>query len=283
MNTRHAVVLAIALVLSSCTTTKPTWAPLFNGEDLSGWTAKVNHHEPGVNYANTFRMEDGIIKVRYDGYGDDYNDQFAHLYYDTPYSHYRLRLEYRFVGEMEPTAPEYVIRNSGIMIHSQDPRNMRKDQNWPISVEMQFLGGLDDGKPRPTGNMCSPGTHIVYEGELDTRHCINSSSDTYFGDQWVRAEILVLGDSLVSHLIEGEVVLEYSKPQMGGTGVVENFDPAEWQDGKLLTSGFIALQSEGQPIDFRNVEFLNLTGCMDPKAKNFGAHYVNRDDDTCVY
>ena len=241
----------------------------------------MNHHDAGVNFANTFRAEDGILKVRYDGYGD-YNDQFAHLYYDTPYSHYRLRLEYRFVGEMEPTAPEYVIRNSGIMIHSQDPRNMLKDQNWPISVEMQFLGGLDDGQPRPTGNMCSPGTHIVYENKLDTRHCINSTSDTYFGDRWVKAEIVVLGDSLVSHIIEGEVVLEYAQPQIGG-GVVENYDPAEWEEGKLLDSGFIALQSEGQPIDFRNIELINLSGCMDPEAKNYELYFVNERVGDCLY
>ena len=134
---------------------------------------------------------------------------------------------------------------------------MPKEQDWPISIEFQLLGGLGDGKPRTTGNMCSPGTHIVYQGKLDTRHCINSTSKTYDGDQWVKAELIVLGDSLITHIINGDTVLQYSKPQIGG-GVVNRYDPAIKQDGKILSQGFIALQSEGQPIDFRKVEIMNL-------------------------
>ena len=262
-------------------TTTENWIPLFNGENLDGWTVKIHHHEPGVNFGNTFRVEDGILRVKYDEYGD-FNEQFGHLYYDVPYSHYRLVLDYRFVGEMEPTAPEYVIRNSGIMIHSQDPRDMLVEQNWPISVEMQFLGGLVEGESRTTGNMCSPGTHIVYEGELDTTHCINSTSETYFGDQWVQAEIEVYGDSLVIHKIEGEEVLRYTQPQMGGN-VASGYDPAEFEEGRLLREGFIALQSEGQPIDFRNIELLNLSGCMDPEATNYKSYFVDSRPEECAY
>jgi Domain of Unknown Function (DUF1080) len=203
------------------------------------------------------RVEDGMIKVRYDQY-DDFNDQFAHLYYKNPFSSYHLRLEYRFVGELHKGAPSYTLRNSGVMFHSQDPRTMPKEQDWPISIEMQFLGGLGDGKPRPTGNMCSPGTEIVMNGKIVASHCINSSSKTYDGEQWVKAELFVLGDSLVTHIINGDTVLQYSKPQIGG-GVVNRFDPAIKQDGKLLSSGFIALQSEGHPVDFRNIELMDLS------------------------
>jgi hypothetical protein len=135
---------------------------------------------------------------------------------------------------------------------------MPKEQDWPISVEMQLLGGLGDGKPRPTGNMCSPGTNVVYKGKLDETHCINSTSKTYDGDQWVRGELIVYGDSLVQHIINGDTVLQYAKPQIGG-GVVNRYDPAIKQDGKLLSSGFIALQSEGQPVDFKNVQLLDLS------------------------
>jgi hypothetical protein len=236
---------------------KEEWISLFNGKDIDDWIVKIHHHEVGVNYGNTFRVEDGILQVRYDAYGDDFNDQFGHLYYKQPYSHYHLVVEYRFVGELYPGAPDYTLRNSGVMFHSQDPRTMPKEQNWPISVEMQFLGGLGDGNPRPTGNMCSPGTDVVYEGQVDPRHCIPSTSETYDGDQWVRAEAIVLGDSLITHIINGDTVLQYSQPQIGG-GVVERYDPALKQDGKLLSKGYIALQSEGQPIDFRKVELLDL-------------------------
>ncbi len=258
------------------------WKDMFNGKDLRGWTTKIHHYEVGDNYGDTFRVEDGIIKVRYDKYEGNFNDRFAHLYYDVPYSYYHLAVEYRFVGDLHPGAPDYTDKNSGVMFHSQDPRTMLKEQNWPISVEMQFLAGLETGKSRPTGNMCSPGTDVVFEDKVDPRHCINSNSETYFGDQWVRAEVIVLGDSLVTHIINGKTVLEYTKPTIGG-GIVDGFDPNIKKDGTPLKEGFIALQSEGQPIDFRNVRIKNLKGCMDPKASNYKPYYVSSDAESCVY
>lgn len=238
------------------------WVSLFNGRDLDDWTIKINHFDVGVDYGNTFRVEDGIIKVDYERY-DGFNDRFAHLYYNQSFSYYHLVVEYRFVGERHPEAPDYTERNSGVMYHSQDPRSMLKDQNWPISVEMQFIGGLSDGRPRPTGNMCSPGTHIVINGVIAPQHCVNSSSETYDGDQWVRAELIVLGDSLITHIINGETVLQYTKPQMGG-GVVAGYDPDIFVEGKPLTEGYIALQSEGQPVQFRKVELMDLSAIYRP-------------------
>lgn len=262
------LMLAVALVVCSCEESRPSqerpkaqsisqesgsWIPLFNGNDLDDWIAKIHHYESGDNFGNTFRVEDGIIKVRYDQYGETFNDRFGHLYYKTPFSHYHLVVEYRFTGELYPGAPEYTLLNSGVMFHSQDPRTMPKEQNWPISVELQFLAGLGDGQPRATGNMCSPGTHVEHNGVLVEDHIIESSAKTYDKDAWVRAELIVLGDSLVTHIIEGDTVLQYSKPQIGG-GVVERYDPDVKVDGTPLKEGYIALQSEGQPIDFRKVE-----------------------------
>lgn len=237
---------------------------LFNGKNINDWIVKIQHHEVNVNIGNTFRVEDGMIKVRYDQYAT-FNGQFGHLYYKTPYSWFHLVVEYRFVGEHYKDAPSYTLRNSGVMFHSQDPRTMPREQDWPISIEMQFLGGLSDGKPRPTGNMCSPGTEVVFNGKIAEEHCINSTSKTYDGDQWVTAELIVYGDSLVKHIINGDTVLQYSKPQIGG-GVVNRYDPAIKIDGKLLRSGFIALQSEGHPIDFRKVAIKDLS-YLKPKAK----------------
>lgn len=258
---------------------KQEWVSLFNGKDIKDWIVKINHHEVGEDPANTFRVEDGVIKVRYDKY-DTFNQQYGHLYYKQPFSYYHLKFEYRITGEWRKDAPSYTIRNSGVMIHSQDPRTMLKEQDWPISVEFQLLSGLDDGKPRPTGNMCSPGTDVVYKGRIDPRHCIESTSKTYPIDQWVKGEIIVLGDSLVTHIINGDTVLQYSKPQIGG-GVVNNFNPKIKQDGKLLSEGFIALQSEGQPVDFRKVEILDLEGCMDPKSKNYRSYYIKSNPANC--
>jgi hypothetical protein len=252
---RSALAMISICLAGSCATMQPPsndWVELFNGKDLDDWIVKVHHHEVGVNFGNTFRVEDGMIKVRYDQY-DHFNDQFAHLYYKIPFSHFHLSLDYHFTGELQKGAPVYTLLNSGVMYHSQDPRSMLKEQNWPISVEMQFLAGLADGKPRPTGNMCSPGTEIVYHGEVYAGHCLNSTSKTYDRNAWVHAELIVLGDSLVTHIIEGDTVLQYSKPSVGG-GVVDGYDSAQWKPGKRLTSGYIALQSEGQPIEFKNIK-----------------------------
>ena len=242
---------------------KEEWIDLFNGKDIKDWTAKINHHETGENFGNTFRVEDGMVKVRYDQYGA-FNEQFGHLYYKTPFSCYKLIVEYRFTGDFVKDGPGYAILNSGVMFHSQDPYTMPKDQNWPISIEFQFNAGLGDGKPRPTGSMCSPGTKVVYQGKLDERHCIVSSSRTFEKNEWVKAELVVYADSLVSHIINGDTVLQYSKPQIGGN-VVNNYDPKIKIDGKLLSEGFIALQSEGQPIDFRKVQLMKLNNCPQKK------------------
>lgn len=260
---RNLIGLTCILILTNCSITKTSktqhkdWVSLFNGKDIKSWNVKIHHHEYNENFGNTFRVEDGIIKVRYDQYGD-FDDQFGHLYYKTPFSYYHLKFEYRFVGELQKGAPDYTLRNSGIMFHSQDPKTMPKEQDWPISIEMQLLGGLGDGKPRPTGNMCSPGTNVVYQGKIAASHCIDSRSKTYDGDQWVKGELIVLGDSLITHIINSDTVLQYSKPQIGG-GVANRYDPKIKIDGKMLKSGFIALQSEGQPVDFRKIEIQDLT------------------------
>jgi hypothetical protein len=249
-------ILPVLLILSCTTPKKENWVSLFNGKDIDDWTVKIYHHEVGENYGNTFRVEDGLIKIRYDQY-DQFQNRFGHLFYNTPYSHYKLKFDYRFTGIWRKDAPVYTELNSGVMYHSQDPKTILKEQDWPISVEFQLLAGLADSLSRPTGNMCSPGTDVVFEGKIDSRHCINSSSKTYYGDQWVHAELIVMGDSMITHIINGDTVLKYSQPQIGG-GVATGYDPNIKVDGKLLKRGFIALQSEGQEIDFKNIKLLNL-------------------------
>ena len=256
---KKLLIAVLLILISFAFYPAPTekWIPLFNGKNLRGWTAKIYHHETGDNYGNTFRAEEGMIKVRYDQY-DQFNNRYGHLFYNKPYSYFKLRFDYRFTGIWRKDAPSYTEINSGVMYHSQSPASILKEQDWPISVEFQLLGGLSDGKARPTGNMCSPGTDVVFNGRIDPRHCISSSSKTYYGDQWVHAELIVLGDSLVTHIINGDTVLRYSKPQIGG-GVANGYDPTIKIDGKLLKQGYIGLQSEGQEIDFKNIELLDLS------------------------
>jgi hypothetical protein len=274
---------AIALLCTSfaCGAADEEWIQLFNGRDLTGWTPKLTHHALGDNYGNTFRVEDGLLKVRYDRYPDGFKTTFGHLFYEKPYSFYRLRIEYRFVGKQAAQGPgAWANRNSGIMIHSQPPQTMTKEQDFPISIEAQLLGGLSDGKARPTANMCSPGTEVVYQGSIYPQHCLDSASKTYDGDQWVQMELVVLGAAQITHFVNGAKVLEYSLPQIGG-GVVANFDPQAKRDGELLNGGYIVLQSESGPLDVRKIELLDLTGCIDPKNANYRKYFVRSDPTRC--
>jgi hypothetical protein len=256
------------------------WIQLFDGKSLDGWTPKITGYEVGENFGNTFRVRDGRLVVAYDAY-DTFNERFGHLFYKDHFSYYRIAVEYRFVGEQVKGGPGWAIRNSGVMVHGQPVKTMRKDQDFPISIEAQLLGG--DGKTeRTTANLCTPGTHVVMGGKLFTTHCVNSTSKTYHGEQWVRVEIEVLGSERITHFVEGQQVLQYEGPQIGG-GNVDNYDPAVKKDGMLLTEGSISLQSESHPIEFRKVELLNLKGCKDPKARNYKTYFVADDRNACAY
>jgi hypothetical protein len=255
------------------------WIQLFNGEDLDGWTIKFAKHDLGENVGNTFRVENGLLKVRYDQW-TAFAGEFGHIFYRDPFSYYLLAAEYRFVEEQVRGGPDWAVRNNGLMLHSPDPRTMLKDQDFPIALEVQLLGGRGDGRPRTTANLCTPGSHVVLDGKLHTAHCTNSTSMTFDGDQWVRVEVLVHGDELVRHMVNGQTVLEYSKPQIGG-GAVSPVDPAVKVDGTPMTGGYISLQAETAPIDFRKVELLNLEGCTDPGASNFKAYVVKSNPAMC--
>ncbi|TDN95093.1 uncharacterized protein DUF1080 [Salegentibacter sp. 24] len=259
------LLLSLSLSLSSCKLIKEKkedsnepreWISLFNGKNLENWTVKVHGHETGDNYAKTFRVVDSVIQVNYDDY-TEFNERYAHLFYKEPFSSYHLKFKYRFTPQWMEDAPSYTYRNSGVMFHSQPPETILKDQDWPISVEFQMLAQKDENEARPTGNMCSPGTEVYYQSEMDPRHCINSSSKTYNWNQWVNAELIVYSDSLVIHKINGKKVLEYTKPQIGG-GVANGYDPKIKIDGKPLTSGYIGLQAEGQGVEFSDIMIKNL-------------------------
>ncbi len=232
------------------------WVQLFNGKDLDDWIVKIKGYPLDTNIHNTFRVEDSVIKVSYDGY-ETFNNSFGHLFYKKPFTNYRLKLQYRFVGEQAPGGEGWAMKNSGVMLHSQAPESMELDQAFPICLEAQFLGGLEKGFERPSGNLCTPGTHVVMKDSLVTDHCINSISGTVYNEDWVDVELLVLNDSLISHMINGKEVIRYSKAVYGGEFLTET---EEWQSkvGKPLSSGYIALQSESHPVEFRNIALLEL-------------------------
>ena len=289
--------VSLILLINSCKEERPNqeiWQPLFNGKDLSDWEIKFANHEINFNLNNTFRVQDSMIRISYDDY-NTFHDSYAHIYYNKPFSYYKLRFDYRFLGDQVSGGETWNIRNSGIMLHSQSARSNDFGQFFPVSIEIQLLGGL--GKEmRTTGNLCTPGTAVKIDGKINYRHCIKSTSATYHGDQWVRGEVIVLGGESITHLIENDTVLKYQLPQIGGGFTNPRMGDQDWfsrgvkskdywiaKEGEVLIDGYIALQAESHPIDFKNIEILNLCGCMDPKAKNYKAYFVKADDRLCIY
>lgn len=243
-----------ALILASCSVNedrKEEWQSIFNGENLDDWTIKITGFPAGDNYNNTFRVEDGVMKVSYENY-ESFNGEFGHIFFKEKLSKYRLRLKYRFTGEQVPEGPGWAYRNSGIMLHCQSPESMLTDQDFPVSIEAQFLGG-DGENERTTLNLCTPGTNVIMNGELITQHCTNSNSKTYHGDVWVSAEVVVYADSLIHHIVEGDTVITYHKPQIDGNDLPDGFP---LPNGTLLNSGYISLQAESHPVEFKDIEIL---------------------------
>ncbi len=254
------VVLVVLMAIASTAGAQSSagdsgWIDLFNGKDLSSWTPKITGYALGENFGNTFRVENGVLKVGYDQY-DTFDGRFGHLFYQGTFSDYVLRVEYRFVGQQVPGGPSWAVRNSGIMIHGESPQTMERDQKFPVSIEVQLLGGTGSGE-RPTANLCTPGTDVEMKGQLLKRHCTNSSSKTYHGDQWVTVEVEVRGNDRIRHVVEGQTVLEYSRPQLDESD--EHAAQLAKQLGtKMLSGGTISLQSESHPVEFRKVQLRKL-------------------------
>ncbi len=294
------VILCSLLFIVACqannnSSDKEEWISLFNGTDLSGWDIKIAGYELNNNFNETFVVQDSMIRIRYNNY-DEFNDAYGHMYYKVPFSYYKLRFDYRFVGEQLEGGASWNVRNSGVMLHSQSASSNELGQGFPVSVELQLLGGLNDGE-RTTANVCTPGTAVELGDTVNYNHCINSSSLTYHGDQWEHVEALVMGGEYMSFIVEGDTVLSFQRPQVGGGfisaqnkgrdwdafGIIRNKDQWISKSGSILTEGYIALQAESHPVDFKNIELLNLSGCMDHKAKNYKAYYVENDPEKCEY
>lgn len=234
------------------------WQSLFDGRTLKGWTPKINHRALGENYKKTFVADRGVLRVSYDKY-DRFFDEFAHITYKTPFSHYRLRMDYRFVGTDVPGYFEWTKGNSGVMIHGQDPRTMELDQPFPLSVEVQLLNS-DATMQRAPGNICTPGTKVQKDGAPYTPHCMPTTARPYSGENWVHLEIEVHGNDSVQVFVDGVKVSEFQKPELD----LNELRAAKlWYDNgqksPMLESGYISLQGEGHPIEFRNIQIKQLT------------------------
>jgi len=250
--------LIIGLLIISCNNDQKEWVSLFDGQTLDGWEVKIAGYELNNNYKNTFSVKDGNIRVSYDDY-ESFDEKFGHIFYtNKKFKNYHLKIDYRFYGEhvssfkSEDEAWNY--KNSGVMLHSEHPNQMLLDQEFPVSIEGQFLGG-SGANERPTLNMCSPGTEVNIDGTLALNHCINSISKTIHTNDWVSVEFVVFSDSIVHHIIDKDTVITYTNIRYGGSYLSDNYIN---KIGEPLSEGYISLQSEGHPIEFKNIRIKEL-------------------------
>jgi len=247
------IIATSALLSFDAAPSKSSWKPIFNGKDLNGWKIKIAGFPVGENFGNTFRVENAILSIRYDQYGENFNNRFGALYFDRKLKNFRLKLEYRFVGETAPGAPVWGFRDSGIQYLGQDPATVELNQQFPVCVEFNLHGG--NGKEeRPTGELCTPGTTIEIKGKKNENFCtVPEVKRTFHGDQWVTAEIQIT-DGKVTHFANGEEIMHggnarYDAKHEFGKKFIQ-------QNAGILTEGFVSLQSNSHPIDFRKIEIL---------------------------
>ncbi len=259
-------VLAALMMMTACNSKPKTeqvteksgenWIQLFNGKDLSDWQVKFKGDELGVNYNNTFRVEDGLLRVSYENW-DEWNGKFGHLFYKDEFSHYKLHVVYRFIGQQAKGGPAWAFRNNGLMIHGQSAESMELDQDFPTSIEVQLLGGITGKGERSTMNLCTPGTNVVMDGQLIEQHCINSKSETQRDDKWVDVEVEVHGGEIIRHFVDGKEVMYYEQPQLDPRDeYAMKFIPAD--GNKIITKGTISIQAESHSTDFKTIELLVL-------------------------
>jgi hypothetical protein len=260
---RAALSLGLLAALAACSH-KPqvlvpapagNWISLFNGRNLDGWAVKIAGQDFNDNYRDTFRVEDGLLKVSYRQY-DKFGGRFGSLFYQKKFSHYWIRAEYRFVGSLAPGAPRWAFKNSGLQLHSQAPETMRKEQEWPVSVEFDIVGGRMVGS-RPTGDVCRNGTNVSVNGVPLQDQCSKVGEVTIRDDAWTTALAEVDGGRRVRQIVNGALVVEYADLKLDET----NADARRLESlgaDNALTSGYISIQSNGHPIEFRRIEVLPL-------------------------
>jgi hypothetical protein len=226
------------------------WIKIFNGVDLTGWKAKITHYAYGDNYANSFRVEDGKIRVVYSDYQPyTWQGRFGLLYWDKPLKKYQVRLEYHFYGQQIPDPPGWGLRNSGLMIFGEDPAGVGKDVDFPRILELQLLAHDNSGNTS-NGNLCPlGGASAIIGGDRKSGGCVGSTSKPFVqnplfqNDDWIKvlADVDPAGDTKLYFEGDnsGNPVLVFSQPQANGAA---------------LDGGYLAIQSESFPVEFRNIE-----------------------------
>ena len=202
------------------------WTPLFNGKDTTGWTFTLRPSKDKVSDKpdpkDTWSVKDGVLLCT--------GKPNGYIATEKEYENYQLRLKWRYLKEAK-------AGNSGVLLHVTGP-----DVVWPNCVEAQLASGkagdiwlnADSAKKLPTLKFDS---ELKDSANKEGRHFFRKKTDRPVEKdtgEWNQYEIDCKG---------GEIILTIN-------GVVVN----EGKEGSLK-KGRIALQSEGTPIEFKEIDW----------------------------
>lgn len=138
MNTRKKIYQAILLMLlinTACDKTKTEntgeWIDLFNGKDLTGWTASEN--------TGSFKVEDGILVAS----GDR-----SHLFYSGDLENAQFR-NFEFSVDVMTT----YLANSGIYFHTKYQEEGWPERGFEVQINNTHIGGGDYRELKKTGSL----------------------------------------------------------------------------------------------------------------------------------
>jgi hypothetical protein len=258
------------------------WVAMFNGKDLKDWEMHFTGHPLDSNYNNTFRVDSGYLLVDYSQYKGNwaaaYGTPWGHLgYKQRSFSYYLLRAEYQAWGKQVAGGPSWAVENNGLMLHSQKVSTMGVNQDYPISIESQLLGG---GNGTSTMNVCTPGSaiHLQPTGAVDAAHCLNAKAINK-KVEWMKVSALVLGDSIIRNYVRDTLVFTYYHPVQMAGAVIGNTVPIK--DNTPMVDGYITIQAESAPYRFKKIEILDLAGCKDASSPNYKAYVIKSVPSAC--
>jgi hypothetical protein len=176
--------------------------------------------------AGTYSVSNGILGI----------SGVPHGYIRTKkaYQGMRLSLEWRWVEEPG---------NSGVLVHINGP-----DKVWPLCIEAQLMNGK-------AGDIVLMGTGAGIEVD-GVSHLL--SGDARFGVIPRKAGDFEKPAGEWNHY---EIISESTNLTLSINGTVVNSGT-----GMTLTSGFIGIQSEGKPVEIRNIRVEALDGCQKATA-----------------
>jgi hypothetical protein len=258
MNAKSGFVCASIVLFAAAASAadEPASKPLFNGRNLSGWTAHyASKTPPGAPpAAQLFDVVDGVIHVYRDETAGSEQPN-AYLLSDAEHQNYKLTLEYRW-GDKKFAPRNNLVRDAGLLYHV----HRQRDADWPASIESQIQEGdvgdlwvvsaratsFIDPKTKRFQLLEHGGVPLTVGNDGKFERVRHGRVNEFPG--WNTLEVIVAGDRAL-HIVNGVPNLRVHDMKSW------NADTSGWVK---LDKGRIALQAEGAELFYRNIRIRPL-------------------------